>query len=153
MMATANAPKILPTVSPPLQKKARHHIDSSLIQSRWKLIPAGEIRLVSIQEGRSVVLPPIPLKNFELALECSGSYLLHCALDKSTQGREGRELLMKLLEPLLGREVDYSTFMMGVNIYCQSRRFKENMPDTANTRRFLEEVRKGWKKSKVNTWV
>lgn len=116
-----------------------------------KLIIAGEICLVAIQEGRSVVLPPIPLKNFELALECGGSYLLHFTLDKSsTEGKEGRELLMKLLEPLLGSDADYASFMHGVNIYCQSRRFKENMPDKENMRRFLDEVRKGWKKPKVN---
>jgi len=58
---------------------------------------------------------------------------------------------MNILEPLLGRGIDYSSFTTGVNTYCQSRRFKENMPDKENIRRFLDEVRKGWKKAKVNT--
>jgi hypothetical protein len=87
------------------------------------------------------------VKNFELALECGGSFLLHCTIDKkSTEGREGRELLMTILEPLLGRDVDYGTFVNGVNNYCQSQWFKENITDKENIRRFLDEVTKGWKK-------
>ena len=99
-------------------------------------------------ESENRVEYPIRVETFEVALECCGSFLPHFNLDKrSSIGREGRDLLMTILEPLLGEKIAYSSFLCGVNTYCQSRRFKEGKSEIKeNAQRFLDEVRGGWNK-------
>jgi hypothetical protein len=54
---------------------------------------------------------------------------------------------MTILEPLLGLSLPYSSLLAGLNLYCQSRRFKERIPElTENVQRFLDDTRKGWRK-------
>lgn len=72
--------------------------------------------------------------------------MIHFELDKSPKTRENRELLMTILEPLLGEGIDYSAFMTGVNNYSQSAWYREAGLSRENTRRFLENVMKGWRK-------
>jgi len=92
----------------------------------------------------------IPLQVFELALDCSGSFLLHFDIDKNSErGREGRELLMTVLEPLFGTKVEYGQYLMAVNQYRQSRRYRNDVRYLKeNIRRFLDEATKDWKKGK-----
>ena len=84
---------------------------------------------------------------FELALDCSGSYLTHFNIDENSEkGREGRELLMVVLEPLFGQKVDYVQYMVAVNQYRQSRRYRNEVQYLKeNIRRFLDEATRSWK--------
>jgi hypothetical protein len=51
---------------------------------------------------------------------------------------------MTILEPLLGEKIPYSSFMSGVNVYCQSKRFKEGKTVIKeNAQRFLDEAIRG----------
>jgi hypothetical protein len=89
----------------------------------------------------------VPVRNFELAMECSGSFLVHCSIAKTDP--DGRELLMNILEPLLGAGVDFAAYLGGVNHYTHSRLYFEGRyPQGENTLRFLDEATKGWKKKK-----
>jgi len=87
----------------------------------------------------------VPLRSFELAMECSGSFLVHCSIAKNVP--DGRDLLMNILEPLLGAGVDFAAYMSGVNHYTSSRMYFEGRyPRGENTLRFLNEATKHWKK-------
>jgi hypothetical protein len=78
-------------------------------------------------------------------MECGGSYLQHFSLEKDAP--YGRELLMAILEPVLGTEIDFRTFVTGVNVYVHSRRWMEGgVSRGENVVRFLAEVTKDWKK-------
>src|ERR1700737_1551962 len=104
----------------------------------------ASITLKSGVPGR-MITNIIPLKKFELAMECGGSFLAHCSIDKSRE--DGRELLMAILEPLVGDGVGYQAFLVGVNHYIHSRRYRQGEgPKGENAIKFLEEVTKGWKK-------
>lgn len=147
---TLTPPQALP---PSVPKKTRRSINKSNITTTYLLrmltMAANEVMIVYYVPSKGHIhVPPISIETFELALDCCGSFLLHFSLDKrSPEGREGRELLMTILEPLLGMAVPYSSFLTGVNNYCQSRRLKESLPEmNENVQRFLEEARKGWKK-------
>jgi hypothetical protein len=59
-------------------------------------------------------------------------------------GREAKELLMEILEPLLGTGIDYPVFLMAINDYQQSHRYKNGeIGQRENIRRFLEVVKRG----------
>jgi hypothetical protein len=96
------------------------------------------------------VLRPIPVYKFEVALDCSGSFLLHFSLDKKTEeGVEGRRLLMAVLEPLLGEDVEYSDFLSALNNYLQSKHYKTGVSgQTENMKTFIHMATSGWKKPK-----
>ena len=56
---------------------------------------------------------------------------------------------MILLEPLLGTDLDYPALLVGVNNYCQRKRYKHGGEHvTENVRRFLDIVREEWKRNK-----
>jgi hypothetical protein len=105
--------------------------------------------VTSVVRGKPII-HPIPLSQFELALECSGSFLLHFSIDKTSDvGLENRELLMTILEPLLGKEMKYSIFLTGVNQYISGRRYQDRLPELKdNGKRFLDEVQMEWKQKK-----
>jgi hypothetical protein len=87
----------------------------------------------------------IPLHKFEVALECCGSYTEYFnVLNKSDVGQEARELLMEILEPLLGIGIEYHMFLMAINDYQQSQRYKKGeIGQRENIQRFLEVVKEG----------
>ena len=68
--------------------------------------------------------------------------MLHFSIDKETAvGRDGRLLLMKLLEPLLGEELPYGPLLHSVHIYLASKRYKDVRDELEeNMKRYLEEV-------------
>jgi len=90
----------------------------------------------------------VPLQKFELALDCAGSFLAHFTIEKNTEcGRDGRELLMTILEPLLGGGLDFRALMGGINSYKQSRRYAERRYEEGDkVQQFLNKVTKDWKK-------
>lgn len=58
-------------------------------------------------------------------------------------GKEGRILLMHVLEPLLGREITYGSLSNAVQCYWTSNRFIEGWVElTDNAKRFLDEMRR-----------
>jgi hypothetical protein len=87
----------------------------------------------------------IPLHKFEVALDCCGSYVEYFnVLNPSDVGQEARELLMEILEPLLGTGVEYHVFLMAVNEYQQCQRYKDGeIGQRENIQRFLEVVKRG----------
>jgi hypothetical protein len=59
-------------------------------------------------------------------------------------GQEAKELLMEILEPLLGSDVDYPVFLMAINDYQMSHRYRNGeIGQRENIRRFLEVVKRG----------
>ena len=89
----------------------------------------------------------MPVRNFERALECGGSFLARFSIANNTsEGKEGQDLLMTVLEPLLGGKVGFGQFMSALNTYRHSRRFKEGEGLCKDSQRFMEEVTKDWKK-------
>jgi len=89
----------------------------------------------------------VPVRNFERALECGGSFLSRFSIANNTsEGKEGRDLLMTVLEPLFGGKAEFGQFMTALNTYRQSRRFKEGEGLSVDSQRFMEEVTKDWKK-------
>ena len=75
--------------------------------------------------------------------------MLHFNIEKSSEkGREGRKMLMVILEPLLGTGTDYAGLAAAVNNYCQTKRFKEGGEVSVNVRRFLDFVTERWHSNK-----
>jgi hypothetical protein len=135
-----------PSPSPP--KRNAQTVDKSIVN---RCAPTanqlgGEIRLVFTMLNTKVVRS-IPLRKFEQALDCSGSFLLHFSVDnKSEVGIEGRKLLMVLLEPLLGEDIEYHVFLHTLNSYLQTRQHQKRVSaHTENMRRFIDTATRGWK--------
>ena len=112
--------------------------------------PANDIILLYKAPVGNILKRPIPYPKFYLALDCCGSFIQHFNIDKSSpQGLEGRQLLLIILEPLLGTGLDYGALTMGVNNFCQSRQYKEDEGRMSeNVRRFLDVVTGEWKSNK-----
>ena len=65
-------------------------------------------------------------------------------------GLEAKNLLMEILEPLLGDGIRYGGFLVGVNTFMHCREYLlGNVGQKENVRRFLEAVRKGRVKGNV----
>jgi len=143
----SNPPK--PSISK--QPKNKNKLDSCTFQSPFSSFqltcsPPLVAGFIIIRMGNA---EPnlVPVRNFERALECGGSFLSQFSIANNTsEGKEGRDLLMTFLEPLLGGKVEFGQFMGALNSYRQSRRFKEGEGLCEDSRRFVEEVTKNWKK-------
>jgi hypothetical protein len=91
----------------------------------------------------------IPLHKYESALDCSGSFLQHFSLDdnKTPEGIEAQDLLMELLVPLLGRKIQYSSFLGALNVYLQTKVYRSGEAKlTENMRRYIEAASLKWKR-------
>jgi hypothetical protein len=63
---------------------------------------------------------------------------------------DARDLLMTILEPLLGERFKYNELCGGVNMYLQTKRWRELQEKGEvgeDAARFLAFVTKGWKKA------
>ena len=109
-----------------------------------------EIRIPIRATAGLLIIEVVPLEKFLLALECSGSFLQHFTVDKiSPHGNEGRALLMTILEPLLGKEIHYSSFLQGINQFLNNHKYDNSKTKlNENGKRFLGEVQREWAQKK-----
>jgi len=84
-------------------------------------------------------------------LDCAGSFIVHISIEKDGKNSiEARELLMMILEPLLG-DVTYGEFTCALSAYMHYCTYMgEAATQDPNIRRFLDEVTKKWKLPKTD---
>jgi hypothetical protein len=89
----------------------------------------------------------IPLAKYESALNCCGSFLEHFTLNNTTpQGLDSQDLLMELLEPLLGKKFAYRDFHLSVNNYMQRQAYRTGRAElTENIKRYVKVASEKWK--------